>query len=123
MLAYAVALIGLVIASLGAAVLIAPTAMQAVVRSLQSPRSLYAAASVRILAGGFLIFASQACAWPLAIGTVGVIIVVAGFAGLFIGVARVRALTAWFLRLSDAAWRGWSLLAIAFGAFIVYAAV
>jgi hypothetical protein len=123
MLAYSVAAIGVAISLLGAAVLVAPAAMREVVRSLQTPRTVYAAVGVRILAGAFLIFASEACAWPMAVGTVGVIIVVAGFAGLFIGPARLQALMAWFYRLSDGAWRSWSLIAIAFGAFIVYAAV
>lgn len=123
MLAYSVAAIGASISLIGVVVLVAPAAVRAVMRSLHTPRNLYAAVGVRILAGAFLIFASEACAWPIAVGTIGVIIVVAGFAGLFIGQVRLEALMVWYYRLSDGVWRAWSLIAIAFGAFIVYAAV
>ena len=56
-------------------------------------------------------------------GTDGGVPMVAGFAGLFLGVARMIALIDWFLRFSDATFRVWAAGAVAFGAFIVYAAL
>jgi hypothetical protein len=123
MLALIVAAVGVVIALLGFAVMLAPGAMGDVVRWSQRPGVLYGAITVRIIAGAFFVFASEACAWPMAIGTVGVLMLAAGFVGLFIGLPRVVAMTAWFLRLPDVALRSLALLAVLFGAFIVYAAV
>lgn len=122
MLAHIVAAIGLIIALLGVAVLVAPGVMRELVRKWHGPRAMYVAVGFRLLAGTFFILASEACAWPMAIGTVGVVMLVAGFVGMFIGRARVLAMTAWFLHRSDAMWRVWAPFAIAFGGFIVYAA-
>lgn len=123
MLALAVAGFGLLIALIGVAILIAPAPMRAVVGSMRNPRALYGAIAFRVGMGAFFVFASDACAWPRAIGTLGVIILAVGFAGLFIGIGRVQLLMAWFDRLPDSVWRLLSLLGIAFGAFAVYAAI
>ncbi len=123
MLAYVVAALGVAIAALGGAFIVAPSTGRQVARWVQSPRMIYAVSSGRILIGAFFVFASEACSWPMAIGTVGVIILVVGFAGLFLGVARTAALFRWFLAFSDNGLRAWALIAVLFGAFVVYAAV
>lgn len=123
MLAYSVAGIGSLIALIGVAFLIAPAPIRELMKSMRSRRAIYGAVALRIGTGAFFIFASGACAWPRAIGTVGVVVLAAGFAGVFIGRARVQLLTAWFDRLPDSVWRLLALLAIAFGTFVVYAAV
>jgi len=123
MLAYTVAGFGLLIAIIGMVILIAPAPVRAVMESMRNRRALYGAIAVRIVMGAFFVFASDACAWPQAIGTLGVVMLAAGFAGLFIGPGRLRLLMTWFDRLPDSVWRLLSLFAIGFGAFVVYAAI
>lgn len=123
MIALLVASIGIIIALLGAVTMAAPDFTRRVVRAGLTPRALYGAVAVRVLVGAFFVFASEACSWPIAIGTVGVLMLAAGFVGLFLGLARVESLMGWFLRLPDAVFRPLAAVAVGFGAFIVYAAV
>ena len=123
MLANIVAALGVVIALMGAAVIAFPGAMREVAALVRAPKVLYGVVASRILTGAFFVFASSACSWPLAIGTIGILALVAGFAGLFIGVQRIQALIDWVLKLSDNVLRFGAVLAVIMGAFIVYAAI
>jgi hypothetical protein len=123
MLAYSVAAFGVFIVLLGVAAAALPGVLRDFVRSVQSTKVLYGAVAARIVIGAVFIFASSTCSWPLAIGTIGVVILVAGFAGLFIGMQRIEALIGWFLKFSDNLLRAWAVIAMIFGTFIVYAAV
>lgn len=123
MLAYIVAAFGVFIVLFGVAAVALPGVLRDFVRSVQSTKVLYGAVAARIVIGAVFIFASSTCSWPLAIGTIGVVILVAGFAGLFIGMQRIEALIAWSLKFSDSVLRAWAVIAVIFGAFVVYAAV
>ncbi len=123
MLAYIVAAIGGLILVLGAGVAVAPALLREIAGSALSPRLVYGAIGARLTVGTFFVLASEACSWPEAIGTIGVIMLAAGFIGLFMGVERIKGLMSRFLALSDTAFRLWSPGAILFGAFVVYAAV
>ncbi len=123
MLAYIVAAFGVFIVLLGVAAVALPGILRDFVLSVQSTKVLYGAVAARIVTGAAFIFASSTCSWPLAIGSIGVVILVAGFAGLFIGMQRIEALVAWFLKFSDNVLRAGAVIATIFGVFIVYAAV
>jgi len=123
MLAYFIAAFGIFMVLFGVAVVALPGVLRDFVQSVRSTKVLYGAVAARIVIGAVFIFASSTCSWPLAIGTIGVVILVAGFAGLFIGMQRMEALVAWFLKFSDSVFRAWALIAMIFGTFIVYAAV
>ncbi len=123
MVTYVVAAIGALIALLGVAIVIVPAPFRQIASWFETPAAIYGALAGRILIGAFFVFVSEACSWPMAIGTIGVIALVAGFFGLFIGIERTRALVGWFLGVSDTAVRAWGVVAVLFGAFIVYAAV
>ena len=123
MLAYIVAAVGVFVVAMGALGAAVPATMRDLLQSAHTAKVVYGAIGFRLLAGAFFVFASDACAWPAAIGAVGVIMLAAGFIGLFIGVDRVMALTSWFMGFSDNMFRLWSLGAIGFSVFIVYAAV
>ncbi len=123
MLAYVVAAFGVFIVLFGVAVVALPGVLRDFVQSVHSTKVLYGAVAARIVTGTVFIFASSTCSWPLAIGTIGVVLLVAGFAGLFIGIQRLGALLAWFLKFSDSVLRAWAVIAMIFGAFVVYAAV
>ena len=123
MLAYIVAAVGVLIVFLGIGIAAVPALFRELALSALGPKLIYGAVGFRLATGGGFVLASEACSWPEAIGTVGVIMLAAGFIGLFMGVERIKALTSWFLALSDMAFRLWSPAAVLFGAFIVYAAV
>ena len=123
MLAYVVAAFGVFIVLFGVAVVALPGVLRDFVQSVHSTKVLYGAVAARIVTGAVFIFASSTCSWPLAIGTIGVVLLVAGFAGLFIGIQRLEALIAWFLKFSDGVLRAWAAIAMILGAFVVYAAV
>ena len=122
MLQNIVAGIGVVIVVAGITLAAKPEAIREFLSEL-NPKFIYAGIGVRLLTGAFLVFASEACSWPEAVGTVGVIALAAGFIGLFLGIDRINALISWFAALSDTAVRSLSLAAIFFGVFLVYAAV
>jgi len=122
-LAYVVAAVGLVVALVGGAVLLVPLHARRVMRWSQTDRFLHVAVAARILMGAFLIAASQACAWPMAVGTVGVLVLAAGLAGALIGMVRLRALMGWFVAQSDGLFRVAGGCAIVFGVFLAYAAI
>jgi hypothetical protein len=122
MLQNIVAGIGVVIVVAGIALAAKPEAIREFLSEL-NPKFIYAGIGVRLLTGAFLVFASEACSWPEAVGTVGVIALAAAFIGLFMGIDRINALCSWFAALSDTAVRSLSLAAIFFGVFLVYAAV
>jgi len=122
-LAYIVAAVGVAIALLGVGVFASPGLTRGLVLSFTTSKMLYGALAFRLVAGAFFVFASEACSWPIAVGTIGVIMLVAGFAGLFIGMQRLQALMAWYLAFSDSVFRAWAVIAVLFGGFIVYAAV
>ena len=121
MLVYIVAGIGVVIVVAGIVMVAAPGFLREFLAELD-PKFIYAGIGVRLLTGAFLVFASEACSWPEAVGTVGVIALAAGFIGLFMGIDRINALISWFAALSDTAVRAIMLAAIFVGVFLVYAA-
>jgi hypothetical protein len=123
MLAYIVAAFGVFVVMIGVAVVALPGVPRDFARFAQSTKVLYGAVAARIVIGAVFVFASSTCSRPLAIGTIGVVLLVAGFAGLFAGMQRIKALIAWFLKFSDSALRAWAVIAVMFGAFVVYAAV
>jgi hypothetical protein len=123
MLAYVVAAFGVFIVLFGVAIVALPGVLRDFVQSVHSTKVLYGAVAARMVTGVVFIFASSTCSWPLAIGTIGVVLLIAGFAGLFIGIQRLEALTAWFLKFSDSVLRAWAVTAMILGAFVVYAAV
>ncbi len=123
MLAFIVAAIGVLIVVVGVGVVAAPAVFREIVGLALRPKLVYGAIGFRLAAGTFFVLASEACSWPAAIGTIGVIMLAAGFISLFMGIERIKALMSRFLALSDTAVRLASPGAILFGAFVVYAAV
>ena len=123
MMASVVAGFGVLIALMGVAAMAVPQLMRELAASMRNPRALYGAMAARIVVGVFFLVASDACARPLAVGTIGVLLLVAAFWGLFVGVGTLEAMLDRFLALPDGVWRVWAGMAVAFGAFVVYAAI
>jgi len=122
-LPYLVALTGALIVIAGILAAAMPSFLREKLTLFQDDRLLWGALGGRIVVGLFFLVASETCGWPQAIGTIGVLALAAGFVGIFLGLERLKALMAWALSQSDTVFRTWAALAVAFGAFIVYAAL
>lgn len=84
---------------------------------------LYAALLFRIVAGVALVAGAAGTRMPRTVFWLGVLFVVAGISGFFMGVGRLRAMANWWSQRSNGVVRGWALMAVALGAVLVYAAL
>ena len=113
--------IGVLVILAGAIGLAAPELLLKVGRSALTPGVLYAIAALRIALGLVFVLAARASRAPRTLRVLGVIVVIAGLTTPWFGVARSRALMDWwagaglpFMRLAFG-------VAMAIGAFLVYA--
>ncbi len=85
-----------------------------------TPVGLYVVAVVRVAIGLLLIRVAPASRTPRTLRVLGVIVVVAGLLTPLIG-ARARAILDWWAALGPAYLRLPAVIALAFGAFVIYA--
>jgi hypothetical protein len=116
----AVAIIGAVIAGVGVVGVLAPALLLDLGRSLLSSNGLYGVAAIRVAFGVLLLLVASLSRMPRTLRVIGVIIILNGLVTPFFGVERSEALLNWFSMRGPAFVRVMALLAIAFGAFVVY---
>ena len=119
-----VAVLGALIAAIGATGVVSPVTLLRFVKSVwRQPMGLYLAVGIRLVLGVILILAAPSCRFPEAVRIIGVISIVAAVLIPFIGFERISSLISWWESRSLAALRAWCLFAIAFGVFLVYAGI
>jgi hypothetical protein len=116
----AVAIIGAVIAGVGVVGVLAPALLLDLGRSLLSSNGLYGVAAIRVAFGVLLLLVASLSRMPRTLRVIGVIIILNGLVTPFFGVERSEDLLNWFSMRGPAFVRVMALLAIAFGAFVVY---
>jgi hypothetical protein len=116
-----VAIIGVVIAGVGVIGVVAPALLLNLGKSLLSANGLYAIAAVRVALGLLLLFVARFSRTPRTLRVIGVVIIINGLVTPLFGVERSEALLNWFSTQGLPFVRVMATLAIAFGAFIVYA--
>lgn len=116
-----VALIGVVIATVGVVGVLAPSLLLDLGRSLLSSNGLYAVAGIRVAFGALLVLVAPLSRAPRTLRVIGAVIILNGLVTPFFGVERSEALLDWFSMRGDSFVRAMALFAIAFGAFVVYA--
>jgi len=99
----------------------APHGLLAVVRSILTPRGLYLVAAVRIVFGVILVLVAPSSRAPRVLRLLGLIMLVAGLTTPLFGVDRARAMLDWWSARGPGFMRLWAGLAVAVGAFVVYA--
>jgi hypothetical protein len=120
----AVAGFGLLVLVIGVLGLLQPARLVAwVERTWQSRAGFQLAIALRALLGILLIASASSTRFPWLIGALGVLSLAAAAALPVLGYARVRSFVEWWTARSTGFVRAWSLVACAFGAFLVYAAV
>ncbi len=117
-----IALFGVLICLAGLVILIAPEKFKSVMNNWTGqPRFLFAVI-VRIVFGAILLAEAANLKFPLAMKIIGGITILAAIAILLIGEKRMDRFIALWMRISDNVLRAWSILAFAFGGFLIYAA-
>ncbi len=117
-----IALFGVLICLAGLVILIFPDQFRnAMNKWTGQPRFLFAVI-IRVLFGALLLSEAANLKFPLAMKIIGAISILAAVVLLLIGQERMDRFIDWWMRMTDNVLRVWSVLAIAFGAFFIYAA-
>ena len=113
--------VGLVIALLDAAAVVAPTLQLAVAESLLNPVGLYVVAGGRVVIGTVILLAAGVSRAPIALRILGIFIIIAGFATPIIGVERSRALLEWWVSQGEGLMRAAAGIVMLIAASLIYA--
>ena len=113
--------VGLVIAILGAAAVVAPALPVALAESLLNPVGLYVVAGGRVVIGIIILLAAGISRAPIALRILGIFIIIAGFATPIIGVERSRALFEWWVSQGEGLMRAAAGIVMLIGASLIYA--
>lgn len=120
-MALAALFIGLFIAALGLVGVAAPGVFLRSIGFFQTPPVIYLAAVFRVAVGIVLIRASAASRSPRALRVLGFLILIGGLLTPFIGLKGAETVMRWWSEGGSALVRLWAGIALAIGAFIVYA--
>lgn len=101
--------------------IVAPVGLKAMLLNW-NPRTRYAVAiGVRVVMGGVFLVGAEATPFPATIRILGWIVLLAAAVLALMGPGRVDSFFAWWGEQPDGFIRGWCLLGVAFGAFLVWA--
>lgn len=115
---------GVLVGALGLLGFVYPDRLLSVVTGAWRTRAgLYAGAALRIVFGLILIAGASATRYPHFVGFVGWVAVVAGLSYPLIGYQRMLRFIGWWRGRSDSFIRVWSLVASAFGVWLIHAAL
>jgi len=113
--------IGVLVMVAGATTLAAPDQFLSLLRSLMTPAGMYAIAAGRIAIGSVFVLGAPASRAPRTIRWLGLIIIFAGLATPFFGVARSESILNWWEGVGPVLKTIDAVVAITLGGFIVYA--
>ena len=114
-------LAGALIAAIGIVGVAMPPVLLDLARSLQTSAALYVIVAVRVAFGALLIFVAPVSRMPRTLRVLGMVIIVAALLALVFGVERAAVLLDWWSNQNTLLMRAWAMLAVIFGAFIIYA--
>ena len=114
--------LGTLVAVLGLLGLLRPATLIGLVEAAWRPGwGPHAVAAVRVLMGGTLLAAGPESRFPATLAVLGCIAIIGGLAVPAMGRERQRAMLGWWKRRHATFLRAWSLAAVAFGGFVVFA--
>ena len=114
-------LLGVLIVLMGAWGVVSPSGLTGLVKRFGSPGGMWAAAAIRLVLGAALWFAAAESRAPLLLKALGVIAIVAAVVLALLGADRFKALVDWWAKIGPGSQRAWGLVAVAFGAAILWA--
>ena len=109
------------IAGFGVWGIVKPASLLAFLSRWQTREGLWAGAAFRLLFGLALWSAAPLSRFPAILQVVGVVVLVAGLAMPFIGLARFKSMVACWLNKPPALIRVWAVATLALGVFFVWA--
>lgn len=113
--------IGLLIVAQGVLGLAAPDLFVRLVRTLQEPPVIYAAAVIRFVFGVVLFRVAPLSRAPIALRGLGVLVAAGGLLTPIIGIPLARTILTWWSDGGPVLVRIWAAAALCLGALIVYA--
>ena len=113
-------LLGILITGIGAVGVAQPQRLVAPFLSWQPRARFYIAVGTRLVLGAVFVLAASGSRFPTLILTLGVIAIAAAICFLLLGPKRVEVLVQWWFKQSSGFLRSWFVVAILFGAFLVY---
>ena len=115
---------GIAVALLGMISLVRPTGLIRFAETAwQSSTGFYLAVTVRLVLGAVLIVAAPDCRFPDVVRILGIVSLIAAAAAVILGHERLRSFVQWWVGRPAGFIRGWSGVVVAFGCFLVYAAI
>lgn len=112
--------IGVLIVIAGAIGVVAPDVLLSVGRSIITPAGLYAITALRIAIGLVFVLEAPASRAPRTLRALGVLVMIAGLATPWFGVARSMAVMDWWATVGPTLRRLDAAVAIATGALVVF---
>ena len=112
--------IGVLVILVGAVGVVAPDVFLSVGRAMITPGGLYAIAALRIAIGLVFVLAAPASRAPRALRVLGVLVIIAGLATPWFGVARSLAVLDWWASVGPSLRRFEAGVAVPLGGFLVY---
>jgi hypothetical protein len=120
----AIAAFGLFVLALGVLGVARPAALIGLVeRPWRSRAGFHVAVGLRAVLGVLLLAAASSTRFPRVIGALGVLSLIAAVSIPLLGYERLRRFVEWWVARPADFVRAWSLLACAFGSFLIYAAL
>jgi hypothetical protein len=114
--------IGVLIAILGLILVLTPKGIKAIFDFFAKGKRIYWVGLLRIAFGIIFLLASSVCRWPEVIRVLGVFFIIAGSLIFILGIRKVKSVLEYWSKKPPLLLRFLSLLAVAFGILIIYAA-
>ena len=115
-----ITLIGALICLAGLVILISPQKFRDVMNNLAGQRLFLSAVIGRFIIGAILLLEAPNLKFTPVIQIIGGFSIAAAIILWLLGRQRMHGIIVWFMKFSDTSFRAWSILAFAFGAFLIY---
>lgn len=113
--------VSLLAVGIGVVGLVSPVRQVAFVSHWESMTGLWASAGIRLVFGLALWSVAPAARTPVVLQALAVLSVAVALLLPFLGLARFQAILTWWCRQSPAVIRAWSVAAVVFGSFVLWA--
>jgi len=118
-----VVVVSVIVVCMGIFGLISPAGVVAFVSRWQSPAGLWTASIIRLVFGIALWLVAPSSRTPVVLKVVSVVSVASAVVLLLAGVSRFESILSWWFHQSTVFQRGWSAVAVAGGAFILWSVI
>jgi len=114
--------ISILIVAVGIVFLLSPKALKQFIAFLGQGKKLYLVGVMRIVIAVILLLGASQCRFVGIVTTLGIVILAGGIFIFALGLERLKPMLDWFNKRSLLALRLMSLVALAFGALLIYSA-